>query len=503
MKISLSVVLVLAGSTHVYAQFAPPGAGSGGSTAVQLPLSGRTGPAGSVVTNSVPVPGQTASVNTLNTSVQVQGSYLGSVKGDAVAGGKLSFRGAIDRGLQYNLGTSSFDNTLRQIRGQSRVVRSALMPNINAYLRETVTQTNLRAFGLRLPFAPSVVGPFNYFDLRANLSQAIADLTALENYRASKDSVRAAELFAKDARGVVVLAVGAAYFQVVAARARIVSARAQLETSEALFKQTSDQRKVGVVAQIDVNRSQVELQVQQQRLSSLENDLAKQKIILARLIGLPAAADFDVADDPPYSAPPPVTFEQALTTALQNRYDLRGAEAQIQAAERARAAVRAERLPSLALAADYGVIGVNPAQSHGTFTVAGTLRIPLWQGGRISGEMEQAEATLSQRKAELEDLRGRIEADIRNAMLDLEAASSQIKLAENNRAVVAETLRLTQQKFDLGVTDIVDLVRSRESVASAELDYITSMFAHNVAKLSLARALGKADEEWPKYIVVP
>ncbi len=347
---------------------------------------------------------------------------------------------------------------------------------------------------------PSVVGPFNFFDLRATLSQTVLDLTAWNNYRAAGENLRANELSAEDARDLVVLAVGGAYLQVIAAKAKVDSARAQLETVNALYKQTSDQRAVGLVAQVDVNRSQVQALTQQQRLFSLENDLAKQKINLARLTGLPPNQNYEISDDVPFSAAPSITLEAALRQAFEQRSDLKAAEAQVRAAERSRSAARAERLPSFSVSADYGVIGTNPAQSHGTFTVVGAIRIPIWQGGRTEGNIEQAEAALIQRRAEVEDIRERIEGDVRNAYLDLQAATSQVEVALKNIEVSKQNLDLTRQRFEAGVSDNVEVVQSQESVATAQLDYINSVFAHNLAKLSLARAIGRAAESLPQFL---
>jgi len=192
--------------------------------------------------------------------------------------------------------------------------------------------------------------------------------------------------------------------------------------------------------------------------------------------------------------------DDALLKAFAGRADLKAAEAQVVAAERTRSAARSERLPSLAVSADYGAIGINPSQSHGTFTIVGTLRFPIWQGGKTEGDMEQADATLMQRRAELEDTKGRIESDVRNAFLDLEAAASQVELSRANQTVARETLTLTKQKYDAGISDSVEVVQAQESVASSDLDYITSLFAHNLAKLSLARALGHAAESLPDYL---
>ena len=475
-------------------------------TAAPLPLSGRNGQSGSVAASETPLPGTTSSVNALNTNISVQGPYTGSRSGGPPFSGKLSLREAVQRALAYNLGAVGMAATVRQARGQARVSRSALLPNLNGALREDVQTTNLAAEGLRinLPIKgfsfPTLVGPFNYFDLRATLTQSVADLTALNNYRAARATVQANEESMQDARDLIVLAVGGAYLQAIADRARIVSARAQLDTSKALYKQTQERRQSGLVAQIDVSTSLVQEQTQQQRLATLENDFAKQKINLARIVGIPPNEHYELTDEVPFSPAPSSTVDEALTKAFAVRADLRAAEAQLLAAEKSRNAARAERLPSLALSADYGAIGVNPAQSHGTFTVVGTLRVPIWQGGKTEGDMEQADAALIQRRAELEDTRGRIESDVRSAFLDLDAAANQVELSRANQKVARETLALTQQKYDAGISDSLEVVQAQESVASSDLDYITSLFAHNLAKLSLARAIGHAAENFPNYL---
>jgi outer membrane protein TolC len=192
---------------------------------------------------------------------------------------------------------------------------------------------------------------------------------------------------------------------------------------------------------------------------------------------------------------------EALRYAMEYRSDLRAAEAQVRAAEKALSAARAERLPSFSIYADYGVLGKNPSRlAHGTFTVVGTLSFPIWLGGRISGDIDQAKAALYQRRAELEDIRGQIEREVRDAFLDMQAAASQIQVALKNIQASLENLDLSRQRFDAGVSDNTEVVRSQEDVANAQLDHINSVFSHNVAKLSLARAIGLAAERLPSFL---
>jgi outer membrane protein TolC len=446
---------------------------------------------------------------------QTQGPFSGSVYGAARApfSGRLSLREAVERGIDFNLGEVGLENAVAETRAQRKIVRSALLPNISGYLSETVQQINLGATGFSFDqqigqlipglSIPSVVGPFNYFDLRATLTQKVVDITAWKNYGSAKWLVRSSEATAEDAEDLVVLAIGGAYLQVIAAKARLEAARAQLQTSSALYQQAVEQRSAGIIAQTDLNRAQIQALTDQQRITTLQNDLAKQKINLARLTGLPPNEYYETTDRVPFSPAPPMGLVEALRYAMENRSDLRAAEAQVRAAEKTLSAARAERIPSLSIYADYGVIGKNPSrQAHGTFTVVGTLSFPIYLGGRISGDIQQAKVGLNQRRAELEDIRGQIEREVRNAFLDMQAAANQVEVAIKNIQASLQNLDLSRQRLDAGVSDNTEVVQSQGAIANAQLDYINSIFAHNLAKLSLARAIGCAAESLPRFLIM-
>jgi outer membrane protein TolC len=501
-----TTVLALAAAATAFAQGAPSG-----SPPMLVPLSGRTAPGGAVVATQTAAPGATGSVSTLNPSVQVQGAFNGSTRrgNQPPLAGPLSLQEALRRGVEYNLGTLNLARAVDQARGQRAIARSALLPSVTSDLTATRQKVNLAALGVRFESPipgfdfPTVVGPFNQIDLRAHVSQTLLDLTALNNYRASSETLRANELSAEDAHDLVVLAVGSAYLQVVAARARVAAGRAQLETADALYQLSEQRRQVGLVAQVDVGRSQVQALTQRQRLTSLQNDLAKQKISLARMVGLPPTDRYEIAEDVPFAAAPAVPIEDAVRQALESRADLQAAAAQLRAAERARAAARSERLPSVSVRADYGTIGATLPEARGTFSIVGRVSVPIWQGGASEGQILQAEAAVRQRQAELDDLSSQIEGDVRKAYLDLEAAASQVDVALLNQRVAGQTLDLTRQRYEAGISDNIEVVQAQESAAVAALDYINSVFAHNMAKLSLARAVGVASERLPSFLKLP
>ena len=222
---------------------------------------------------------------------------------------------------------------------------------------------------------------------------------------------------------------------------------------------------------------------------------------LARLTGLPPNDQYEISNTVAYTPAPPISLDDAIKQALDQRPDLKAAEVQVTAAARALAAARAERLPSGSLSADYGGIG-SPSQLRPTYTVSATLSIPVWNGGRTAGDIEQAQAALAQRRAELEDARSQVESDVRTAYMDVVAAANQVEVAQQNLDVNHETLGQTRVKFDTGVSTNADVIQSQESVSSAQLDYIDSLFAHNLAKLSLARAMGGAADKLTQFLSV-
>jgi len=479
------------------------------STPIQLPASGRGLQPGSVgTTQSTVNAGGQNSVNLIDSSVSIQGSYLGSVPTgtatDAVV--SLSLTEALRRGLDYNLGAVSVTEGVRQARAQRLAFLSQLLPEINGNLQETVEQTNLTALGLKPSLfpkgisIPAVVGPYNYFDFRATLTQTVADFTRLHNLHAATENARAAQFAVQDTRDLIVLAVTGSYLQINAAASRVRAAEAAVRTSEATFQQASDQLRNGLNARIDVTRSQVQLQTDQQRLRALRADFDKQKLTLARIIGLPSGQAFALADDFTFSPLSDLTEADALARAKAGRADIKSAQAALHAGDEALKAARSEYMPSVSVEADYGVIGTNPAQSHGTFGVTGSVNFPIWQRPRIKADIEQAQSVVAQRTAEYADLQGRVDYEVRQEFIDLAAAADQVGLAEKNVGLARDTLTQSQDRFKAGVADTVEVVQAQQTVEQADNDLISATYEHNLAKAALARALGQAEKTIPQYL---
>jgi outer membrane protein TolC len=467
--------------------------------AQQVQLSGLPQGNNSASVQQSASPSTTASVNTINTSIQVQGAYQGSVPGPVPPDGPihLTFAEAIQRAMHYNLGALDSSASVKQARAQRLSALSQMLPNIYATLSENAAKTDLQTLGLSSgalggAALPTVVGPYHYYSAEANLSEALS-FTALHNLRSAEQARQAAEMNARDAREMVVVAASGSYLRVLATQALVASQEAQVRYAEVSYKQAQAQMQAGTKAQIDANRSLVELQSQQQRLTSDQVQLTKEQMSLARVIGLPVDRQLLLTETLPTSAPELPGAEAAVKDGLEHRADLRAAGLQVKAAQQALRASRSEYLPSFSLTGSFGLQGVNPDRGANIFQAAASVNIPIWSSGRVRADTQQAEAAVSQRQAEFEDKKGVVEHDVRTALLDLNVAAQQVKVAESNRQLALSTLKQSQDRFAAGVTTSVEVVQSQESLVSAELDYINGLFSLNVGRISLARATGKAE----------
>jgi outer membrane protein TolC len=425
-------------------------------------------------------------------------AFAGSVPAKLVPGVMpLSLQDAINRGLKQNLGLLLSHADIGSARGQRWEQLSALLPHVTAAPYVDASKINLPEIGLSsFPGVtlPRSIGPFSYFDARAAVTQTLFDWKSVNATRAASQSLKSAAYTFKDARDLVVLAVGYVYLQAIADEARIETAEAQVKTAQALYDQAADQINAGTSPDIDGLRTKVELQNRQQQLIQAKNNLAIQKLTVARVIGLAPGQEFEFTDKSPYQAIEATSVDEVLGRAYASRSDFQAAMRDVRAAEFARKAAVAGYLPSLSFNADYGLAGSHPSTATSVADVRGTLSIPIFQGGSVHADVLQADARLEQSRERLENLRAQIDSDVRAALLNLQSSADQVNVARSNIDLAEETLVQSRDRFSAGVTDTVEVVQSEEAVASAHEQYISSLYNYNYAKISLVRALGIAEQ---------
>jgi outer membrane protein TolC len=410
----------------------------------------------------------------------------------------LTLKEAVNRGLQFNLGLLLQEEAVRAAHGARWRALADLLPNVSASGGAIRQVINLEAYGF--PGEPKIIGPFNVFDARVFLSQPVVDITAINSARAAAANQRAETLGVRTARDLVTLVAVNLYLQSVAAASRIEAAHAQEQTARALFTQASDMKQSGVVAAIDVLRAQVQVQNQRQRAIRAENEFERSKLQLARAVGLPAGQAFTLTDKIPYAPMPDVTLDSALKTAFASRPDYLAAKERVAAAEASVRAANGELLPTFHVDADYGAVGQTPSTAHQTYRMAATIRVPIFEGGRATGRRLEASAELKRRQAEFEDFKGRLDYEVRTALLDLAASGQQLEAAQTTVTLAGQELDQARDRFAAGVAGNIEVTQAQESVATASESYISALYANNLAKAMLAQAVGTAEQSVSSFL---
>jgi outer membrane protein TolC len=452
--------------------------------------------------------GASSSSSSSGTSVQAapaqvnSNTYQGSIVKQAPVPGvlALSLDQAVHMGLQYNLGLVLSGTNSGSARAQQLQQLQALLPTVTGTAKESVQQINLKAEGLSIPGFPTIIGPFAYTDIRGSVQWSLLNLSSMDNYLASKHNFQGSKLSIEDAKDMVVLTVGNAYLLCIADASRVQSAQAQVDTSKVSLDQAVANHQAGTAPLLDELRARVDYQTQQQTLISAQNQYQKDKIALARAIGLPLEQSYELADQAPFKALDNVDVNAAVQQGLARRQDLQSLQQQVAGARASRSAATAERYPTIAFSGDYGDIGPTLGHSHGTFDAVGTASVPLFEEAKLRGDARDAQAQLEQKQAQLNDLRGQISADVRNSILDIEAAAKQVSVATSNAALAKEALSEAQQRYVAGVADNLAVSQAQASMAQADDQLVSSLYQHNVAKLSLARAMGIAQTNYKDYV---
>lgn len=447
-----------------------------------------------------PINPATGTTNPSARATQTLNPYLGSTPhGVATAETlHLSLDDAIARGLKFNLGLIDSEQASADVRAQRARALAALLPQISARADETWQQLSHKSINLVLPpqtglLLPPTTGNFGYSEMRIMAQSPLLNITLLNRYREQKALETASSLSTGDAQDVVVFAVGAAYFQVVASQARLETAQAALTSAHELDTQVADQYKSEVSPEIDSLRADVELHTAEQRVVDAENDLEKDKLTLDRITGIPLDQAWTPSGDYGYVA----LSDDGAKAPQTARFDVASAKLGVTAAELHVKAARAERLPEISFDASYGGGGANPANYNRVDEISGSISVPIFTSGRIRSDIHEAESELVQRRAELADLQGRVAYDVRTAQLDAHASESGVKVAAENRALAERALTQSQDRYKNGVTNYLEVLEAQEALVAANENYIASLFSFNVAKVSLARALGSAESRLP------
>jgi outer membrane protein TolC len=422
---------------------------------------------------------------------------------------------AVRMGLATNLGLKEVENSEKSIQGEKNEALQEFLPTITLSGGTGVFQHDLAAQG----FGPSVIGKFSTLfpggvpptgislitrdDLtqgQINFSQTLFSGPVIAGWRAAGAAQRVAHFAKMSARGEVVQQVASAYLHAVAAASEVDNASAQVAADQVSFNQAHEAHEAGTVSNLEELRARVQLQAQQQALIAAQNTLEKDLILLKREIGLDPGQKIILTDAAPYSELASQTPDEVRAVAYANRQDYQNLQNQVVEVKAVRAAYRSQRLPSLSFSGYWGTDTVNGAGTHGNFAAIGTLSVPIFREARLRGDEDAAAAQFAAVTAQLADLRSHIDEQVRDALLDVDAAYKLIEVARSNVDLATRALSDETERVNAGVDDNLPLVTAQATLSSAQSNMVESLYQYNVSKLALARAAGIIEQQYRVYL---
>jgi outer membrane protein TolC len=428
---------------------------------------------------------------------------------------KLSLDDAVRRGLENNLGLKEAENSEKDLKGQKNEALQNFLPTITVTGANGFYQHNLATLGfgpdtikLFAPLFPGGVVPAGMSEItkddltegQIHYGQMLFSGPVIAGWKAAGAAERAAHFAKMSARGEVVQQVATAYLHAIAAASEVDNAKALEATDELLLSHAHDAHVAGTASNLDELRARVQLQAQQQALLAAQNTFEKDLILLKREIGIDPGQKIALTDPAPYSELATQTPEEVRAVAYKNRQDYQKLQNEAAELKAVHAAYRSQRLPSLSFGGYYGVSQVSGAGSHGDFVAQGTLSIPLFREAKLRGDIDTSQAQLAAVDAQVADLRGNIDRQVRSALLDVDATSKLVQVARSNVDLAARALNDETDRVNAGVDDNLPLVAAQATLAAAQSNLVESLYQYNVSKLVLARATGLLEQQYRIYL---
>ncbi|HEY1501989.1 MAG TPA: TolC family protein [Acidobacteriaceae bacterium] len=452
-----------------------------------------------------------------NPQNSAQNAYAGSVQAVAYTpeAKALSLDDAIKLGILNNLALTIAREQQKTADAEKLQLVTVLLPNLTLHGETGVHEFNLEATG----FHPSTISSFapllppgaslSEFHLitradttigQVNFSQALFNWAGYDVWRASQAFTRAAYYNAQSSRGLVVLNVGNTYLEALATKAQLDYARSLEKTDETAFNQAHEEHAAGVAANLDELRARVQLQSQQQTVIAAEDNFEKAKIALNRMIGLAPEQPITLTESSPYAELHPMDLPDARIEAYANRQDYQALKQELIVADRERKATTHQRFPTLTFGGNWGVTGVTGGVYHETFAAVGTLSFPIFKEATFRGDRDVAEEQLDEIHARLEDLKQKIDQQLRDSFLDLQTATQTMQVAKSNVDLATTALSQTEDRFTAGISDNLPVAEAQSTLAQAQSQYVNSVYSLNEARLGLARNLGIVDTQYRTFL---
>ena len=393
---------------------------------------------------------------------------------------------------------------LRADEAQARVRarRADLLPNLSAYANQSGHTFNTATFGIDFPHAPGqpalfdpagqVEGPVNLVDIRGRVQQNLLDFSAIGRVKSAQAQARSSNADADASAEQAATVATTAYVRAMRADADLRARQADTLLATELLRIAQSQLQAGTGVGLDVTRAQAQLAATRASLISSRNGRDHAHLDLLRALALPVGTDITLTDSLSPAAPRETLADEAtlVQQAIRNRPDLIAEEERVRAARQGLSAIKAERLPTLGLIADDGVIGKTGGKLLGTYTWGLQVSVPIFDGFRREARVQEQQGVVKEAEIRRRDLEQQAQADVRGALLDLANAREQVAAAAERLRLAEQELAQARDRFNAGVAGNADVVNASLALTSSRTLVNDAETAYQLARVSLARATG-------------
>ncbi|MCM0082926.1 TolC family protein [Geomonas sp. Red32] len=411
----------------------------------------------------------------------------------------LSLEDAIQRGLSGNAAVLQAATRVEEAAGSKQRRNALYLPHLHIETPFAYQTRNLRAMGISFPGVPAVVGPFTTYDFRLYGDQTLFDLQSYYGIRAGEKEVAARGDDYRDARSRAIRLVAGNYLAAQYAAARVETARSRVRSSQTLERLALDQRAAGVADGLDVLRAQVQLANDRQNLVVAQNGLKQSLLVLARSIGIDLSTELSLTETLRYRPLPRPQIEEAVGLALTERPDYRSLLTQRQSLEEQAKASRARYYPKLVVSGNYGGSGQNIGDIEPSGIIQLNLLMTIFDADR-TGERVELESRMRRIEDQIADQKLGVEQDIREALLNLEAADQEVAVAADGLALAQKELAYASDRFKNGVANNVEVVNAQDALARALDNNLDALVRHVESKIALAAALGETEKVYRQFL---
>ena len=411
---------------------------------------------------------------------------------------ELTISQALDIALQNSTNIRTALAQLDQALAQTQQSKSPLLPQLNVSARQNYQTVNLIGIGIDIPSARGLIGPFGSMDARVFLSQQLLNIADWRAWKSTRSREDASRLLVDNARELVALRVIATYLDALKAKETRNTLVQQRKLAEDLYKLTRDRVTQGVAAELDANRAMQQVNTLEQQRQEAEQTYVAAKLSLANILQARATSEYEVADDAAYGAGTAPERDAAIKAALTSRADYRSAAASVEAAELHLRSIKATRLPTIQMTFDDGQMGNTPVHNNNTYRVQGSIDFPIFTGGRIRGEIEEADGALREARTALDENRSQIETDVLAAISGVEWALKELETSDGNVKLSRQEVEFARSRFAQGIADNTEVVNAQDRLERADDAHIRAQYRLGLARANLARATGVAEKTYRK-----